>query len=77
MKEIYIKSHNLNENVNKTNNAIDPLWWFCWIVGSILAQAELRLTARAQTLDDIIIYTIIGIISSIILLVNWFIFQNC
>ena len=76
MKEIYIKSHNLNENVNKTNNAPSyfPLWWFCWIVGSILAQAELRLTARAQTLDDIIIYTVIGIISSIILLLNWFLF---
>jgi len=76
MKEIFIKSHNLNENVNKINNAPGyfPLWWFCWIVGSILAQVELRLTLRAQTLDDIIIYTVIGIISSTILLGNWFLF---
>jgi len=76
MKEIFIKSHNLNENINKINNAPSsfPFWWFCWIVGNILAQVEFRLTVRAQTIDDIIIYTVIGIISSIILLVNWFLF---
>ena len=76
MKEIFIKSHNLNENVDKINNAPSffPLWWFCWIVGSIVTQVELRLVARAQTIDDIIIYSVIGIISSTILLVNWFLF---
>tara|TARA_B100000963_G_scaffold197151_1_gene171554 strand:- start:64 stop:813 length:750 start_codon:yes stop_codon:yes gene_type:complete len=76
MKEIFIKSHNLNENVDKINNAPSffALWWFCWIVGNIITQAESRLILRAQTIDDIIIYTAIGIISSIILLVNWFLF---
>ena len=41
-------------------------WWGLWIVNGVISQISFRLSMNANTVDDIIVSTIVGIISNVV-----------
>ena len=78
MKEIYLKTYNLNTKVSQINNTpgFFPFWWTCWIIGGVLTQAEFRLAWRVDSLDGFIGLGYLGIVSSIFVILNWIFFYK-
>ena len=78
MKEIYLKTYNLNTKVSQINNTpiFFAFWWTCWIIGSAFDTAGSRLSEEADSLDSFIGLGFTNIVTSIILILNWILFYK-
>ena len=52
MKEIWKTSSNPQEWKNQSVSWLLPWWWFFWIVSNFAANASLRMTIKADDLND-------------------------
>ncbi|MHC4616981.1 MAG: DUF4328 domain-containing protein [Planctomycetota bacterium] len=67
MKEIFKASKSPANWFNQTRTA-EPIltwWWVFWILSGVLAKASLRLSLRAEEIDELITANIISLISDV------------
>lgn len=81
MKEIYLKTYNLNTSVSKTNNVpgFFPLWWTFWLLCSFAAQIQFRLGMNffnSNSLDLYLAYNFVAICADTLLILNWIFFYK-
>lgn len=66
MKEIWKASANPQSWPSEPVSSILPWWWFLWIASNILGNASLRLTMRAEELNDFFVMNIVNQLSEFI-----------
>ena len=71
MKEMYVETSKILGSTTNTENSSKSLqaliwWWTLWIISNILGQIIFRYTRAAESLDELSISTILGIIANII-----------
>ena len=81
MKEIYLKTYNLNAKISKIKNVpgFFPLWWTFWLLGSVAAQIQFRLGMQfwnSNSLDLNLSYNFVAVSSDILLILNWIFFYK-
>jgi hypothetical protein len=65
MKEIWQVSQNPKQWQTEVHGSILSVWWFFWIVSSILARATFRADLKAETLPQLKSASVISLVSSI------------
>lgn len=71
MKELYEKtdqilSEQLGNYEEKKGTTIIGVWWFVWIAANVVSNISTRLTLRAETAEELLTSTQLGLFSSII-----------
>ncbi len=66
MKEIWKASKKPSDWASQNTSGILPIWWTLWLISNFLGQAILRLSMRAEELNELINLNIITQISDIL-----------
>jgi hypothetical protein len=71
MKELYVKTNDLMINRGKVSGETLSTghvgwWWTLWIISNLIGQFQMRYSTHADTIDELTISTIVGLVSNII-----------
>ena len=81
MKEIYLKTYNLNIEVSNINNVpgFFPLWWTFWLLGTFAGQIQFRLGTALWTSNSLDLWQLsnfVAVFTDILLILNWIFFYK-
>jgi hypothetical protein len=71
MKELYLETNELLAKDQRHSNTditttIVGWWWTLWIINSILGQFVFRFSRQAETINDLITSTVVGMIAKVV-----------
>lgn len=66
MKEIWKASHSPNDWSNASVSSILPWWWFFWLANNFFGQAVLRMSLKANEIDELMNVNLVNQASDIV-----------